>query len=43
MDAGGAKTIGAGADGEVVWSWHPVPVSTVANRLGTPGRARRNP
>jgi hypothetical protein len=43
MDAVSTQDERTGSDGEVVWSWHPVPVSTVANRLGTPGRARRKP
>jgi hypothetical protein len=52
VDAEVPITNGIDADGEVVWSRHPdagvrsagsIPLTTVANKPGTPGRARRNP
>ena len=52
VDAEVPITNGTDADGEVVWSRHPdagvrlagsIPLTTVANKPGTPGRARRKP
>ncbi len=35
----GARTNGADADGEVVWSWHPLLVSSSRRRSGPTGRS----
>jgi hypothetical protein len=38
----GARTNGAAADGEIVWSWHPLLVSSVAE-ADRPNRASDAP
>ena len=39
----GARTIGADADGEVVWSWHPLLVLNRRRLVARPGLTNLNP